>query len=165
MSSVRRTARLRREFLYRKSLEGPEAAAYERRERVRAALASGAPLPSDLRGDALAESRDALAREDVGTAGAPRTHVDDEYGAAARAGYVPKVALTTSRAPSARLRAFAVEVRLIFPGAIRMNRGKTTVTELVAAAREAGATDLLLLQVRPRGSFAGRPWREAARTS
>ena len=145
-SSARRTARLRREFLYRKSLEGPEAAAWERRERLRTALAAGAPLPSDLRGPALAPLRDALEREDVSTAAAPRTHVDDEYGAAGRADYVPRVALSTSRDPSARLRAFAVEVRLLFPGGVRMNRGKTGVAELVAAAREAGATDLLLLQ-------------------
>jgi hypothetical protein len=37
--SLRRNVRLRREYLYRKSLEGKEKAAYERRRLVRSALA------------------------------------------------------------------------------------------------------------------------------
>lgn len=37
--AVRRTARLRREYLYRKSLEGKEKELYERKERLKAALA------------------------------------------------------------------------------------------------------------------------------
>jgi len=37
--AARRTARLRQEYLYRKSLEGKEKEAYERKERLKAALA------------------------------------------------------------------------------------------------------------------------------
>ena len=144
MSGIRRNARLRREFLYRKSLEGPEREQYERKERLKAALAAGAPIPSDLRGAGLPALREALAREDGATI-APRSSVDDEYGSRG-AGAAPRVLLTTSRDPSARLRAFAAEVRLLFPGAARSNRGNTGVKEVVAAAREAGYSDVVMLQ-------------------
>jgi len=143
MSGIRRNARLRREFLYRKSLEGPERAEYERKARLKAALDAGAPIPSDLRGAALPALRDALAREDGATA-APRSSVDDEYGG--RGAEAPRVMLLTSRDPSSRLRAFAAEVRLIFPGAVRANRGNTGVKEAIAAAREAGYSDVIMLQ-------------------
>ena len=42
---IRRNARLRREYLYRKSLEGAERIAYERKRAIRQAL-EGAPLPA-----------------------------------------------------------------------------------------------------------------------
>ena len=51
--------------------------------------------------------------------------------------------MLTSRDPSSRLRAFAAEVRLLFPGAVRINRGATTMSEVVAAARAADFTDIV----------------------
>ena len=57
----------------------------------------------------------------------------------------PKVVVTTSRDPSARLREFAKEVRQVFPGAQRINRGKHEVRELVRACRANRVTDLLVL--------------------
>lgn len=53
--------------------------------------------------------------------------------------------LTTSRDPSSRLRAFAVEMKLVFPGSARINRGNTTTKELLDAARGADFTDVILL--------------------
>ena len=50
--AVRRTARLRREYLYRKSLEGKEKEVYERKERLRAAL-QGALSGQGLGGGSL----------------------------------------------------------------------------------------------------------------
>ena len=50
----RRNARLRREYLYKRSLEGKEKEEHDRKEQVRAALASGAPLPGDVAKDAEA---------------------------------------------------------------------------------------------------------------
>ena len=50
----RRNARLRREYLYKRSLEGKEKEEHERKEQVRAALASGAPLPGPIAKDAEA---------------------------------------------------------------------------------------------------------------
>ncbi len=70
--------------------------------------------------------------------------MDDEYAAA---GYRdPRVCVITSRDPSSRLRAFASEVRLLFPGAVRINRGATTMAEVVAAAVAADFTDIVAVQ-------------------
>jgi U3 small nucleolar ribonucleoprotein protein IMP4 len=59
---------------------------------------------------------------------------------------LPKVCVTTSRYPSSRLKAFAKEVRLIFPLSQRINRGNTTVGELVDACRKADFTDVVVVQ-------------------
>ena len=69
--------RLRREYLYRKSLEGKERAEYEKKAAVREALREGKPLPTELKGqvDAL---REKIAAEDDESSRV-RSHIDDEY--------------------------------------------------------------------------------------
>ena len=49
--SLRRQTRLRKEYLYRKSLEGKERQNYERKERIKAALRAGKALPTELRNE------------------------------------------------------------------------------------------------------------------
>ena len=77
-ASRRRQTRMRREYLYRKSLEGQEKAAYEQKRIIREALASGKPLPTEVRAsyDKLKQEVDA---EDI-TTETPKTHIDNEYG-------------------------------------------------------------------------------------
>lgn len=77
-ASRRRQTRLRREYIYRKSLEGKEKASYEQKRVIREALASGKPLPTEVRAsyDKLRKEVDA---EDIVTE-TPKTHVDNEYG-------------------------------------------------------------------------------------
>ena len=75
--SLRRNVRLRREYLYRKSLEGKERAIYERKKRLREALREGKQIPTELRGDE-AKLREQLRYDDDGNF-QPRSHVDDEY--------------------------------------------------------------------------------------
>lgn len=58
----------------------------------------------------------------------PMNHIDDEYKNAGM--FDPKVAITTSRDPSSRLKQFAQEIRLIFPNAIRLNRGAHTINDV-----------------------------------
>ena len=70
--------------------------------------------------------------------------MDDEYAAAGFRD--PRVCVITSRDPSSRLRVFASEVRLLFPGAVRINRGATTMSEVVAAAVAADFTDIVAVQ-------------------
>jgi U3 small nucleolar ribonucleoprotein protein IMP4 len=138
--AIRRNARLRREYLYKKSLEGKAKDDYSRREQVRKALAEGKPIPTELRREA-AEIHASL---DLESGEAPTTHADDEY---AQAGLRdPRVCITTSRDPSSRLRQFAAEVRLLFPNAQRINRGSTTSKAIVEAARDADFTDIILVQ-------------------
>ncbi len=77
-ASRRRQTRVRREYIYRKSLEGKEKATYEQKRVIREALASGKPLPTEVRAsyDKLRSHVDA---EDVATE-TPKTHIDNEYG-------------------------------------------------------------------------------------
>ncbi|RHY21757.1 hypothetical protein DYB36_000288 [Aphanomyces astaci] len=139
--SVRRNVRMRREYLYRKGLEGQERAQYERKVQLKKAIESGKSIPTELRGveDKL---RAELAYDDDKHI-VPKSHIDDEYQNAGM--FDPKIAVTTSRDPSARLKKFAQEARLIFPNAIRLNRGAHTVGDLVDSARANEFTDLLII--------------------
>ena len=55
---LRRNTRLRREYLYRKSLEGKERLHYEKKRRVREALEEGKPIPTELRNEEQALRRE-----------------------------------------------------------------------------------------------------------
>jgi len=141
-ASRRRQTRLRREYLYRKSLEGKERVSYDRKRIVREALAQGKPLPTEVRA-----TYDGLNREielEDGKTGTERTHVDDEYGDAGHDD--PRVCVTTSRGASSRLKTFAKEVKLLIPNAARINRGNNRVDELVSSCRDSEFTDLVVVQ-------------------
>ena len=98
--------RLRREYLYRKSLEEKDRDTYEKKKRIREALADGKPIPTELR-QAETEVRRSMQLE-AGDDSAPHTHIDDEYGTAGT--FDPKIVVTSSRDPSSRLTQF-VKVR------------------------------------------------------
>lgn len=53
--------------------------------------------------------------------------------------------VTTSRNPSSRLSAFAKEVRLLLPTAVRLNRGTLVLPDLVQSAKSSGLSDVILL--------------------
>jgi U3 small nucleolar ribonucleoprotein protein IMP4 len=139
---LRRNARLRREYLYKKSLEGAERIAYERKEKIKKSLQEGKMIPDDLRLEAQAIKAE-IDLDDDETAKKPKTHMDNEY--LNVSGREPKVCLTTSRDPSSRLKQFIVEMRLIFPNSSRINRGNTTMKEIVEIAKEADFTDIIVL--------------------
>lgn len=138
---LRRNARLRREFLFRKSLEGKEKELYEKKRKIRQALEEGKPIPSELRREE-AELRHQVELEDDNTA-VPRTHIDDEYAHAGERD--PKILITTSRDPSSRLVQFAKEVKLLFPNSQRVNRGGMVVSDLVESCRSHDYTDLVMV--------------------
>ncbi|XP_029916713.1 U3 small nucleolar ribonucleoprotein IMP4 isoform X2 [Myripristis murdjan] len=69
--------------------------------------------------------------------------MDDEYKWAGVED--PKVMVTTSRDPSSRLKMFAKEIKLMFPGAQRMNRGNHEIVTLVQACRANNVTDLVIV--------------------
>eukprot|EP00510_Aplanochytrium_minuta_P000240 CAMPEP_0184019710 /NCGR_PEP_ID=MMETSP0954-20121128/8914_1 /TAXON_ID=627963 /ORGANISM="Aplanochytrium sp, Strain PBS07" /LENGTH=285 /DNA_ID=CAMNT_0026301429 /DNA_START=102 /DNA_END=956 /DNA_ORIENTATION=- len=140
--SLRRHTRLRREYLYRKSLEGKEKAAYEKKKLIKQAIEEGKPIPTELRGAEEKGLRSDLEHDDEYTL-APKTHIDDEY---ANAGVEdPRVCITTSRDPSSRLKQFAKEVRLMFPNAQRINRGGHKISEIVDTVRRNDFTDLVIV--------------------
>ncbi|MCI15609.1 U3 small nucleolar ribonucleoprotein IMP4-like, partial [Trifolium medium] len=64
---IRRTQRLRKEYLYRKSLEGKERLLYENKRKIREALQEGKPIPTELR-NVEAQLRREIDLEDENTA-------------------------------------------------------------------------------------------------
>ncbi|WVZ00610.1 hypothetical protein V8G54_026679 [Vigna mungo] len=138
---LRRNIRLRREYLYRKSLEGKERLLYEKKRKIREALQEGKPIPTELRNEEAALRRQ-IDLEDENTA-VPRTHIDDEYAYAAEKD--PKILLTTSRDPSAPLQQFVKELSFVFPNAQRMNRGGQVISEIIESCRAHDYTDVVLV--------------------
>ena len=57
----------------------------------------------------------------------------------------PKVMITTSRDPSARLKKFAKEFRLLIPNAQRLNRGNYEFGQLLTACRANSVSDFIVL--------------------
>ncbi|XP_055328307.1 U3 small nucleolar ribonucleoprotein protein IMP4-like [Paramacrobiotus metropolitanus] len=136
---MRRQARLRREYLYRKSIEERQRTIQENKAKVKNALDKSHILPSALRKDALllAEKTD---WDDEGGQGIV-THEDDEYRWAGVED--PNIVITTSRDPSAKLKQFAKELKLIFPNSHRINRGSYEMTTLLEWCRSKNVTDFV----------------------
>ncbi|KAM0821224.1 hypothetical protein ACQ4PT_019809 [Festuca glaucescens] len=138
---LRRNTRLRKEYLYRKSLEGKERLHYEKKRLVRQALDEGKPIPTELRNEELALRRE-IDLDDQDRA-VPSSIIDDEYaGSTLRE---PKILLTTSRNPSAPLTQFVKELKVVFPNSQRMNRGGQVISEIVESCRSHEITDLILV--------------------
>jgi U3 small nucleolar ribonucleoprotein protein IMP4 len=139
---LRRNARLRREFVYRKSLEGKERELYEKKRTIRQCLEDGKVIPTELRREE-SKLREELAMEDTRTASYGANAVDDEYARANES--EPRVLLTTSRDPSSRLTQFAKELKLLFPTSQRVNRGSQILPDLAELCRSGGFTDLVMV--------------------
>lgn len=137
---LRREVRLRKEYLYRKSLESQQKAIQEKKQKLQYALDEGKPIPTELRKDEP-ELRKLLAYDD--TKNAPTESIDDEYQYAGVKD--PKLMLTTSHSPSSRLKQFAKEMKLILPNCQRLNRGGYVLHQLVSACKSNGVTDLVIL--------------------
>ncbi|KAL1983857.1 hypothetical protein VTN96DRAFT_9858 [Rasamsonia emersonii] len=149
---LRRQARERRDYIYRKALQLRDAAIAEKRAKLKASLATGKPLDPSI-------ANDKQLREDFKyDESLPSTNlqskakekdaelldVDDEY--SLTSGLIdPRPLITTSRSPSARLSTFAKEMRLLLPTSIRLNRGNLVLPDLVASANAAALTDMVLL--------------------
>ncbi|TKR77627.1 hypothetical protein L596_018561 [Steinernema carpocapsae] len=133
---IRREARLRREYIYRKSVEEKQRAIEEKRQRVKAAIDDNKAIPTELRDEAIDLLKDTKW-------GGQINEVDDEYRWAGTKD--PKVVITTSRDPSSKLKAFAKEMRLVFPNAQRMNRGNYDLKMLVQSCRGNDVTDFVVL--------------------
>ncbi|CAD6335605.1 unnamed protein product [Miscanthus lutarioriparius] len=138
---LRRNIRQRREYLYTKSLEGPQRALFEKKRRIRAALEEGKPIPTELRNEEH-DLRRQIDLEDQERQ-VPKSIVDNEYATANIR--EPKILLTTSRNPSAPLTQFVKELKVVFPNSQRMNRGGQVISEIVESCRSHDITDLILV--------------------
>ncbi|KAA8913319.1 anticodon-binding protein [Sphaerosporella brunnea] len=138
---IRRNARERRDFLYRKQLELQNAQVAEKRAKLKAALATGKPLPKEIANDAQLRKD---FKYDESQPEGDDAFIDDEYDALS--GIVdPKIIITTSRDPSSRLMQFAKEIRLLLPNSIRLNRGNTVLPTLCQSCHSTSTSDLVLL--------------------
>ncbi|XP_036160125.1 U3 small nucleolar ribonucleoprotein protein IMP4-like [Myotis myotis] len=134
-------AHLRRECHYHNAREETQRTAYERKEKVQHAPKENRLIPTELHREVLA-LHGSLEFDDTGGEGVTN-HVDDEYRWAGVED--PKVMITTSRDPSSRLKMFAKELKLVFPGAQHLNRGLHEVGALVRACKANGVTDLTVI--------------------
>jgi len=149
---IRRKARERREYLYRKAVEDKHRAIQDKKDRVKSALASNKLLDTDVKRDALELMRSgkwddagpeaALALGGAG-GGTLANSQDDEYRWAGVED--PKIVITTSRDPSSKLKQFAKELRLIFPNSQRLNRGTYEYKQLMDACRANNVTDFIVV--------------------
>ncbi|GAB2295858.1 hypothetical protein Dimus_030009 [Dionaea muscipula] len=138
---LKRNIRLRREYLYRKSVEAIERSRDEKKRKIREALEEGKPIPTELRNEEAA-LRQEIDLEDAQTA-VPRSNIDDEYANAAEKD--PKILLTTSRDPSAPLRQFVKELKFVFPNATQMNRGNQVIPEIMQTCNTHDFTDVIIV--------------------
>ncbi|TWU72202.1 snoRNA-binding rRNA-processing protein imp4 [Metarhizium rileyi] len=141
---IRKQARQRRDYLYRRALLLRDAEVSEKRAKLRASLASGKPLDPSIANDKSLRKDYQYDESAPDLSTNERLDLDDEY--AQLSGIVdPRVLISTSRDPSARLSAFAKEIRLLIPTSIRMNRGNLILPDLVKSAQSAGLSDIILL--------------------
>ncbi|GAM85883.1 hypothetical protein ANO11243_038930 [Dothideomycetidae sp. 11243] len=141
---IRRRARERRDYLYRRALTLRNAEIADKRAKLKQSLASGKPLDPSIANDKelrkdfkYDESRDERSLEQ-------ELEMDDEY--AMLSGVVdPRILVTTSRDPSSRLSGFAKEIRLLLPTSIRLNRGNYILPDMVQSAISGGLHDVILL--------------------
>ncbi|CAK9436977.1 uncharacterized protein LODBEIA_P14650 [Lodderomyces beijingensis] len=136
---IRKQARERREYLYRKALQLQESSLTEKRQQLKAALASGKPLSKELAED------DKLQRDFIyDQSEQDQIEIDDEYSALSGISD-PKVIITTSRDPSVRLLQFSKEIKLMFPNSLKLNRGNYIINDLVQTCARVQVSDMVIL--------------------
>ncbi|RDA91566.1 hypothetical protein CP533_5960 [Ophiocordyceps camponoti-saundersi (nom. inval.)] len=141
---IRKQARQRRDYLYRRALLLRDAEMSEKRAKLRASLAAGKPLEASVANDKSLRKDYAYDESMPERTTDEQLDLDDEY--AQLSGMVdPRVLVTTSRDPSTRLSAFAKEIRLLLPTSVRLNRGNLILPDLVRSAESAGLSDIVLL--------------------
>ncbi|MCJ1351632.1 MAG: snoRNA-binding rRNA-processing protein imp4 [Icmadophila ericetorum] len=141
---IRRQARERRDYLYRRALTLRDAETASKRAQLKASLATGKPLDPSIANDKSLRADFKYDESQPDRTTQEELDLDDEY--AHLSGIVdPRVLVTTSRSPSTRLSAFAKEIRLLLPTSIRLNRGNLILPNLVSSANSAGLSDLILL--------------------
>jgi len=141
---IRKQARERRDYLYRRALTLRDAELSSKRAALKASLATGKPLSADLALDTSLRQDFKYDESRADRTADDELALDDEY--AQLSGVVdPRVLVTTSRDPSSRLGTFAKEIRLLLPTAVRLNRGNLILSNLVGSAVSSGLTDVVLV--------------------
>lgn len=139
---LRRNARLRREYLFRKSVQTDERDRLNRKLRIREALENGRQI-SDQDLEAFAKETEFGLTTELSKKRKREIELDSEY---YKAGVEdPKILMTTPHDPSDRLKRFMKELLLLFPNSQKINRGKQTTEEIVEAANGNGFSDVIMV--------------------
>jgi len=139
---LRRQARLRREYIYRKTIEQRQKTIEDKKNRLKQAIDENRRIPTDLRDDAL-KLQQQTDWDDAGGEGIISAE-DDEYRWAGVED--PKVIITTSHDPSSKLKQFSKELNRLIPNSQRINRGNYNTRQIIEACRSNQVTDLILVQ-------------------
>ncbi|KAL9088114.1 MAG: hypothetical protein Q9159_003312 [Coniocarpon cinnabarinum] len=141
---IRKQARQRRDYLYRRALTLKDAETARKRAVLKSSLATGKPLDPSIANDTDLR-KDFKYDESIADRTAENElDLDDEY--AALSGIRdPRILVMTARDPSSRLRTFSKEVRLMLPTAVAPNRGNLILEDLVNSAQSSGFTDVVML--------------------
>ncbi|CAF0802502.1 unnamed protein product [Adineta ricciae] len=139
---LRRQARLRREYIYKKSIEQRQKTIEDKKKRLKQAIDENRKIPTDLRDEAL-KLQQQTDWDDAGAEGIISPE-DDEYRWAGVED--PKVIITTSHDPSSKLKQFSKELNRLIPNSQRINRGNYNSRQIVEACRSNQVTDLILVQ-------------------
>ncbi|THD22689.1 U3 small nucleolar ribonucleoprotein IMP4 [Fasciola gigantica] len=138
---LKRQARIRREFIYRRSIEARDSESERKKQLLRVSLKEGKRLPKELKEDALALNEE-LDWSDEGGEGVANAEDDEYYWAGTED---PRVVITTSRSPSSRLKEFTKELRFLIPNATKINRGNYQNKDLIDACLSKQITDLVIV--------------------
>ncbi|KAL3316425.1 snoRNA-binding rRNA-processing protein imp4 [Cichlidogyrus casuarinus] len=133
--------RLKREFIYHRSVEVARKVRKDKRNLIRTAVSEGKQIPKNLRDEALDINED-LDWSDDG-AEAIENPEDDEYFWAGKED--PNVVITTSRDPSSKLKEFAKELRFLVPNATKINRGNYHIGDLMNSCISKQVTDFVVV--------------------
>ena len=141
---IRRQARERRDYIYRRALQLRDASIAEKRALLKKSLATGKRLDPSVADD-KALRKDFKYDESLDPeAVQAQQDIDDEYSMLSGLAD-PRPLVTTSRSPSTRLSTFSKEVRLLLPTAIRLNRGNLILPNLLSSAKASALSDIILL--------------------
>jgi U3 small nucleolar ribonucleoprotein protein IMP4 len=141
---IRRQARERRDYIYRRALQLRDASIAEKRALLKKSLATGKRLDPSVADD-KALRKDFKYDESLDPeAIQAQQDVDDEYSMLSGLAD-PRPLVTTSRSPSTRLSTFSKEIRLLLPTAIRLNRGNLILPNLLSSAKASALSDIILL--------------------
>ncbi|CAF3319069.1 unnamed protein product [Rotaria socialis] len=139
---LRRQTRLRREYIYRKTIEQRQKTIEDKKNRLKQAIDENRKIPTDLRDEAL-KLQQQTDWDDAGGEGILSAE-DDEYRWAGVED--PKVIISTSHDPSSKLKQFSKELNRLIPNSQRINRGNYNTRQIVEACRSNQVTDLILVQ-------------------
>jgi U3 small nucleolar ribonucleoprotein protein IMP4 len=137
---LRRNARQRREYLYKRAASLQEAQLHAKRSALKTALDEGRKLNPDLAKDRAVQEQYVFDEAKAAEA----TEIEDEFSVLSGVSD-PRIVISTSRDCSSRLLQFAKEIKLLLPTSIRLNRGNMVLPTLAHAAQAASITDVVML--------------------